>query len=267
MPTPVSGLPISFSDIQTEFGGDNPIGIEEYYQNAATTYTSGVAGIPNTGVIISIEMFYGKSKPAAPSSVEYMLAENRQASMSGGETTFIGSSDDSFAGIGVVGFPFFWFGTDWGSGNNVQWCTNNVLTFGGGSSQYATWAPTTGRGVLLGQADRWTNWGNQFTPTTNNNHSIKRIIVSQSDYSNRGVSIEYDIRLIRGPAYQYIEVRFGNWNSGNAGLWQVSDGGTFYNTFTAGQNTLPVSAFQSFVLRGDLNGYNWVHFPNRFVNV
>jgi hypothetical protein len=81
MPTPVSGLPISFSDIQTEFGGDNPIGIEEYYQNAAISYTSGVAGIPNTGVIISIEMFYGKSKPAAPPSGSYPPAavETNQA--------------------------------------------------------------------------------------------------------------------------------------------------------------------------------------------
>lgn len=68
MPTPVSGLPISFSDIQTEFGGADPIGIEEYYQNAAISYTSGVAGIPNVNAIISMEMFYGKSKPAAPPS-------------------------------------------------------------------------------------------------------------------------------------------------------------------------------------------------------
>jgi hypothetical protein len=71
MPTPVSGLPISFSDIQTEFGGANPIGIEEYYQNAAISYTSGVAGIPNVNAIISIEMFYGKSKPAPPPSGSY----------------------------------------------------------------------------------------------------------------------------------------------------------------------------------------------------
>ena len=65
MPVVASG-PISFSDIQTEFGGADPIGIEEYYQNAAISYTSGVAGIPNVNAIISMEMFYGKSKPAAP---------------------------------------------------------------------------------------------------------------------------------------------------------------------------------------------------------
>ena len=67
MPVVASG-PISFSDIQTEFGGLDPISIDEYYQNANPSYTSGVAGIPNAGAIISIDMFYGKSKPAPPSS-------------------------------------------------------------------------------------------------------------------------------------------------------------------------------------------------------
>jgi hypothetical protein len=83
MPTPVSGLPISFSDIQTEFGGANPIGIEEYYQNAAISYTSGVTGIPNVNAIISIDMFYGKSKPAPPPSSSYPPAavETNQATL------------------------------------------------------------------------------------------------------------------------------------------------------------------------------------------
>ena len=61
MPTPISGT-ISFSDIQTEFGGVNPIEINEYYQNSTSTYTSGVAGIPNINATISLDMFYNKSK-------------------------------------------------------------------------------------------------------------------------------------------------------------------------------------------------------------
>lgn len=61
MPLQSTGA-ISFSDIQTEFGGVNPIEIDEYYQNSVTTYTSGVAGIPNTSVAISLNMFYSKSK-------------------------------------------------------------------------------------------------------------------------------------------------------------------------------------------------------------
>ena len=47
MPTPVSGQPISLYDIQTEFGGRNHIGIDEYYQNAVPGYTLGVTGIPS----------------------------------------------------------------------------------------------------------------------------------------------------------------------------------------------------------------------------
>jgi len=79
MPTPVLGLPISFSDIQTEFGGADPIGFEEYYQNAAISYTSGVTGIPNTGAAISIDMFYGKSKPAPPSSYPPPAVQTNQS--------------------------------------------------------------------------------------------------------------------------------------------------------------------------------------------
>jgi hypothetical protein len=73
MPTPVSGLPISFSDIQTEFGGADPINLDEYYQNSVPSYTLGVTGIPSVvGAAISIDMFYGKSKPASypPAAVQ-----------------------------------------------------------------------------------------------------------------------------------------------------------------------------------------------------
>ena len=68
MPTPSIGLPISFSDIQTEFGGINPIEIDEYYQNAVPGYTTGVIEIPNIGALISMNMFYDKSKTAPPPS-------------------------------------------------------------------------------------------------------------------------------------------------------------------------------------------------------
>jgi hypothetical protein len=50
-----------FQIYRQNLGGTNPIGIDEYYQNAAISYTSGIAGIPNTGAIISLNMFYGKS--------------------------------------------------------------------------------------------------------------------------------------------------------------------------------------------------------------
>jgi hypothetical protein len=65
MPLQSSGA-ISFVNIQTEFGGVNPIGINEYYLNGAYTTGSGAAGIPTSGQI-SISQFYGKSKIVASS--------------------------------------------------------------------------------------------------------------------------------------------------------------------------------------------------------
>lgn len=50
-------------DIQNEFGGENPIEISEYCQNASSGFTTGVSGIPNIGSQIELSHFRGKSKP------------------------------------------------------------------------------------------------------------------------------------------------------------------------------------------------------------
>lgn len=60
MPLPSSG-PLSLNDIQTEFGGTNPISISEYYAGGAfvPAGTSGTNGpVPSSGAI-SISNFYG----------------------------------------------------------------------------------------------------------------------------------------------------------------------------------------------------------------
>jgi len=53
---------ISLNNLQTQFGGTNPINFSEYYLNAATGYATGVSGIPNIGTQISLSQFYGKAK-------------------------------------------------------------------------------------------------------------------------------------------------------------------------------------------------------------
>ena len=63
MPLPTSG-PLSLNDIQTEFGGTNPISLNEYYAGGANVPagTSGTNGaVPSSGTI-SINNFYGTSK-------------------------------------------------------------------------------------------------------------------------------------------------------------------------------------------------------------
>ncbi len=62
MVLPSSGY-ISFSNIQVEFGGQNPIFISEYYSNSTSNYTTGVGGIPTIGNAITLSNFFGKSKP------------------------------------------------------------------------------------------------------------------------------------------------------------------------------------------------------------
>ena len=61
MSLPSTGV-IKFSNIQTVFGGANPVQLSEYYSNGSLGYTSGVAGIPTIGAIMNLSGFRGKSK-------------------------------------------------------------------------------------------------------------------------------------------------------------------------------------------------------------
>ena len=54
---------IKLSEIQTEFGGSDPISLSEYYQNAdPDLVTSNNTGVPNTGNPISMSDFYDTVK-------------------------------------------------------------------------------------------------------------------------------------------------------------------------------------------------------------
>ena len=59
MPIPTSTT--SFTNIQTELGGTNPISLSEYY-NASGKFGLGIIGIPTSGQL-SVNNFRGKSKP------------------------------------------------------------------------------------------------------------------------------------------------------------------------------------------------------------
>jgi hypothetical protein len=66
MPLPSSG-PLTLANIQTEFGGSNPISLSEYYAGGGLVPagTSGTYGaVPSSGAI-SIRNFYGTSAFAA----------------------------------------------------------------------------------------------------------------------------------------------------------------------------------------------------------
>jgi hypothetical protein len=63
---PIPSTTASFTNIQTELGGTNPISLSEYY-NVTGKFGFGISGIPASGQI-SVNNFRGKSKPSQVSS-------------------------------------------------------------------------------------------------------------------------------------------------------------------------------------------------------
>lgn len=59
---------ISLANIQTEFGGSNPISLSEYYRGGAYTTTNNT-GVPTSGQI-SLSQFYGTSAYVPPSEIQ-----------------------------------------------------------------------------------------------------------------------------------------------------------------------------------------------------
>ena len=119
MPIPASG-PLALTDIQTEFGGANPIGLNEYYAGGANVPagTSGTYGaVPSSGQI-SIQNFYGTSK-AVPGQQAYTTA---------GTYTFVvptGITSISTVTVGPGSKT-----TDGGAGGGLSYVNNTSVTPG-----------------------------------------------------------------------------------------------------------------------------------------
>jgi hypothetical protein len=257
---------ISFRDISNVFGGTDPISLSEYYANATPNYTSGVSGVPNIGSAISISQFSGKSKPVAVGNV--LVSGNKTANMDFAGYGNSMTADDSYLQIGM-NFPFYFLGGDYGSNNNIYWNTNGALTFGNANVSYNRWG-NGNAGFLLGQMDRYLNNIYLINTYTSGSYNVKRIVIDMRDYSSPYPDSDWEIRLIRGPDYQYIELSM-NSMSYRAGYWWCgSNGSAFFDVFGNGISQTPanpIGAGESFVLRSDLNGNNWTYFRNHRVNI
>ena len=78
---------ISFSQIQAEFGGTNPISLSEYFGNATTGYTTGIDGIPNSTTSISLSQFSGKTKISNKIYSVYCCGEGTYGQLGQNNTT------------------------------------------------------------------------------------------------------------------------------------------------------------------------------------
>ena len=260
---------VSFSSLQNIFGGNYPINLSEYYSNNGYVNRPGGVGVPTSGEI-SMSHFLNKYKSTYIYSQYITMFDNTVADLdlTNGFNMIgvigninIDGQDDDFAKIGVIGFPFYWFGTDYGSLDDIYWNTNTALTFGGGSWNYRDWKATNAKGVLMGQKDRRTVIARQFAPFVQNGHDIKRIVVKQDNsFKDGGSGIQMEILLMRGKVLpiQYIVIRMGLWNSTNAaGIWNISDGKDFKNIF---EGTPPVGTGNTVVLIGDAYGIDWASY-------
>lgn len=142
MPIALTGA-LKFSDIQTEFGGTNPISMSEYYKDAATGYASSVSDMSVIGTPIGFGKFRGKTKFI---DIDYVFTQ----------TTIIftiptGCTKICVLCIGGGGSNFYnWGGSGggglaWANFNSVS--ANETYTVNAGDKDTASYFQNTGASV------------------------------------------------------------------------------------------------------------------------
>lgn len=117
MALPTSG-PLSLSDIQGEFGGSNPISLNEYYAGGGLvpSGTSGTNGaVPSSGTI-SISNFYGTSNIPPLSVSASSVAGYENGPSNSGFVTNSGSPNTTPSG-GAGPYTYAWTNISTSSGN------------------------------------------------------------------------------------------------------------------------------------------------------
>lgn len=106
MTLPTSG-PLSLNDIQTEFGGSNPISLNEYYAGGANVPagTTGTYGaVPSSGAI-SIQNFYGTAKVTA---LAVSISPSSLYTTRVGAGTVVSAPATATASGGSGGYTYAW---------------------------------------------------------------------------------------------------------------------------------------------------------------
>jgi hypothetical protein len=122
MTLPTSG-PLSLSNIQTEFGGSNPISLSEYYAGGGlvppgTTGTNGA--VPTSGAI-SINNFYGTSNiPPLSVTADSVSGFDSGPSNSGFVTTSTSPNTTPSGGVGPYTYAWTNISTESGTTPNVS---------------------------------------------------------------------------------------------------------------------------------------------------
>lgn len=180
MAIPSTGA-VSFGDIQTEFGGSNPIGLSEYYAGGAyvpagTTGTNGA--VPSSGAIC-VNVFHGTSKPPPAS---------QQAFTTAGTYSWVAPTGVTSVSVVAVGASTYSPGSGYGGGGAGLGYKNNYSVTPGNSYT-----------VVVGAIN---------SSTVN----MTSYFVNTCTVAGRGPSISAGVRYTCGGTY----VGDGGGNGGNA---------------------------------------------------
>lgn len=199
---------ISFANIQTEFGGANPIEINEYYTNNASGYTNNISGLPTTGNSISLQQFYGKTKSSLstrtlgniydalqPYRAEYKNANFYEYTRDQGidyPGTYIddGGGDMFDAGnyTQIVADDVASGGTGYATGANslsYNTTTESSIVVNGKTTKYISLGNTTPL-IMLGKSSTRATWG--FQKKGNNGADGRGINTIFNVYANNTVN-------------------------------------------------------------------------------
>jgi hypothetical protein len=164
MTTPSSG-PISLLDIQTEFGGVTPIGLDEYYAGGVYVI-AGTAGIPSSGQI-AIGDFYNKS------AVSYTItpaANNINES---------GTLSISVGGTNITDGTYYW---------TINHITSNSADFSANSGSFSI-SSNSGSFSVAPSADNTTEGSEIFTITIRSGSTSGTALITSSSITINDTSI------------------------------------------------------------------------------
>jgi hypothetical protein len=163
MPLPASGA-ISLSAIQTEFGGSNPIGINEYYRSPNGLTTTNNTNVPLSGAI-SFNNFYS-------ASAEQITLSNVAISSVGGGSQTATYTLESDGDIVRVTTPL-------GSADIGDWISPKASA----PSNYEVLATLNSGTLTSGTTGSW------LALTSNRSWTLTRAIVGAADTVNLTIQI------------------------------------------------------------------------------
>jgi hypothetical protein len=238
MTLPTSG-PLSLNDIQTEFGGANPIGINEYYAGGSLVPagTSGTYGaVPSSGAI-SIQNFYGTA------SVTYPYVENVFASYA---YTGTGASQTITTGVDTLnGFNYssIFLKQRTSTGDSYYYTvpdsslSTNTTAAAVSTSNIVTAFTTTG--FTLGSSSTLNGSGAYYGSST---FKIASKFLAVSGWTGNN-AIDRQINHDLGSYPGLIIVR-NNFSAANWYVWQAGNGSTGTGSSTSFElNTTGMSQF------------------------